>query len=128
MVESIDALAKKTKDNKALHDKIVRKFKIKNTCGYGLNSLVDYDDPIDIIQHLMIGSEGTLGFIKEVTFRTVPEYKNKASALIIFKNVKDACDAVTILRTQCRTRMENAEVDAAEMMDRAGLRSVEDKE
>lgn len=128
IVESIDALAKKTKDNKALHDKIVRKFKVKNTCGYGLNSLVDYDDPIDIIQHLMIGSEGTLGFIKEVTFRTVPEYKNKASALIIFKNVKDACDAVTILRTQCRTRMENAEVDAAEMMDRAGLRSVEDKE
>lgn len=126
LFDSIDTLAKNTKSNKALHDKIVRKFKIKNTCGYGLNSLVDFEDPIDIIQHLMIGSEGTLGFIKEITFRTVPEYKDKASALMIFKNVKDACDAITIMRTQCRTRMDNAEVDAAEIMDRAALRSVED--
>ncbi len=128
LVKRIDALAKRIRNDQALHDKIVRKFKIKNTCGYGLNSLVDFEDPIDIIAHLMIGSEGTLGFIKEITFKTVPDYKDKASALMIFKNVKDACDAITIMRTQCRTRMENAEVDAAEMMDRAALKSVEDKE
>ena len=71
----------------------------------------------------MIGSEGTLGFIKDITFKTVPEYKDKASALMIFKNIKDACDAVIVLKTQCR---EN--VDAAEIMDRAVLRSVENKE
>ena len=76
----------------------------------------------------MIGSEGTLGFIKDITFKTVPEFKDKASALMIFKNVKDACDAVITMRTQCRTREENAEVDAAEIMDRAALRSVEDVE
>jgi D-lactate dehydrogenase len=128
MVESIKALAKKVRENKALHDKIVRKFKIKNTCGYSLNALVDFEDPIEIIQHLMIGSEGTLGFIKDITFKTVPEYKDKASALMIFKNVKDACEAVITMRTQCRTRMENAEVDAAEIMDRAALRSVENVE
>ncbi len=128
MVESIKALAKRVRDNKELYDKIVRKFKIKNTCGYSLNALVDFEDPIEIIQHLMIGSEGTLGFIKDITFKTVPEYKDKASALMIFKNVKDACDAVITMRTKCRTRMENAEVDAAEIMDRAALRSVEDVE
>lgn len=128
LVEAIDTLAKQTKANLPLRDKIIRKFKIKNTCGYSLNAIVDFEDPIDIIAHLMIGSEGTLGFIKEITFKTVPEYKDKASALMIFKNVKDACDAVIVMRTQCRTRMENAEVDAAEMMDRAALRSVEDKE
>jgi D-lactate dehydrogenase len=128
MIEGIKALAKQVRDNKSLHDKIVRKFKIKNTCGYSLNALVDFEDPIDIIQHLMIGSEGTLGFIKDITFKTVPEYKDKASALMIFKNVKDACDAVIVMRTQCKTRTENAEVDAAEIMDRAALRSVEDVE
>lgn len=128
LVDRVDALAKNTKANQALHDKIVRKFKIKNTCGYGLNSIVDFEDPIDIIQHLMIGSEGTLGFIKELTFRTVPEFKDKASALMIFKNVKDACDAISIMKTQCKTGVPDAEVAAAELMDRAGLRSVENKE
>jgi D-lactate dehydrogenase len=123
LVERISALSAEIKANPALHDKIVRKFKIKNTCGYSLNALVDYEDPIDIIAHLMIGSEGTLGFIKEITFKTVPEYKDKASALMIFKNIKDACDAVIVLKTQCK---EN--VAAAELMDRAGLSSVENKE
>lgn len=126
LIEGIKALAQKVCDDKALHDKIVRKFKIKNTCGYSLNALVDFEDPIDIISHLMIGSEGTLGFIKDITFRTVPEYTNKASALMIFKNVKDACDAVITMRTKCRTRQADAQVDAAEIMDRAALRSVED--
>ncbi|WP_263831854.1 FAD-binding and (Fe-S)-binding domain-containing protein [Sulfurospirillum oryzae] len=123
LVERISVLSSEIKANPELHEKIVRKFKIKNTCGYSLNALVDYEDPIDIIAHLMIGSEGTLGFIKEITFKTVPEYKDKASALMIFKNIKDACDAVIVLKTQCK---EN--VAAAEMMDRAGLASVENKE
>jgi D-lactate dehydrogenase len=45
---------------------------------------VDYDDPIDILAHLMIGSEGTLGFISEITYHTVPEDPHKASALVLF--------------------------------------------
>ena len=128
LVNGIKELALKVNTNKSLHDKIVRKFKIKNTCGYSLNALVDFEDPIKIISHLMIGSEGTLGFIKDITYKTVPEYKDKASALMIFKNVKDACEAVVTMRTKCKTRMLNAQVDAAEIMDRAALRSVEDKE
>lgn len=128
MVEGIKALAQKVRKNKELHAKINRKFKIKNTCGYSLNALIDYEDPIEIIQHLMIGSEGTLGFIKDITFKTVPDYKDKASALMIFKNVKDACDAVTVMRTKCRTRVSDAQIDAAEIMDRAALRSVENVE
>ncbi|WP_331774095.1 FAD-binding and (Fe-S)-binding domain-containing protein [Sulfurospirillum sp. 1612] len=122
MIEGIKSLHAKVRSNQELHDKIMRKFKIKNTCGYSLNALVDYEDPIDIIAHLMIGSEGTLGFIEEITYKTVPEYKDKASALMIFKNIKDACDAVIVLKTECRSH-----VNAAEIMDRAGLRSVENK-
>jgi len=123
LVERIDTLAKYARNTPELYEKIVRKFKIKNTCGYSLNALVDFEDPIDVISHLMIGSEGTLGFIKEITFKTVPEYKDKASALMIFKTIKDACDAVIVLKTQCKDN-----VAAAEIMDRAGLKSVEDQE
>lgn len=76
----------------------------KNTCGYGLNAIVDYEDPIDVIAHLMIGSGGTLGFIKEITFRTVPEYKDKAVNFDEFsKNIKDACDPDIVLKTKCVT-------------------------
>ncbi len=122
LLEAIGTLAAKTRANTALREKIVRKFKIKNTCGYSLNALIDYEDPIDILAHLMIGSEGTLGFIEEITYRTVPEYADKASALMIFGSIKDACDAVRILKESCFD-----EVDAAELMDRAALRCVEEE-
>ncbi len=123
LVESVKNLSMGVKRDKKLYDKIVRKFRIKNTCGYSLNAFVDFDDPIDIILHLMIGSEGTLGFIKEITYKTVPEYRDKASSLMIFKNIKDACEAVVELRSKCKDS-----VVAAELMDRASLRCVENKE
>lgn len=60
---------------------IRRKFAIKCTTGYSLNALVDFpvDDPIEIIKRLMIGSEGTLGFVSQATYSTVPEWPNKVS-------------------------------------------------
>ncbi|HLO75276.1 MAG TPA: FAD-linked oxidase C-terminal domain-containing protein, partial [Magnetospirillum sp.] len=105
--------------NPALAERIRAKFAIKNTTGYSLNALVDFDDPIDILQHLMIGSEGTLGFIAEITYRTVPEHAHKASALLLFPDIAEACRAVALLKP--------APVSAVELMDRPALRSVEDK-
>ena len=92
---------------------------MKNTTGYSLNALVDFLDPIDVLAHLMIGSEGTLGFLSEITYRTVPEYADKASALILFDHLETACKAVTVLK--------NTPVAAVELADRAALRSVEGK-
>jgi D-lactate dehydrogenase len=100
--------------------RIEAKFRIKNTTGYGINAFVDHDDPVDILLHLMIGSEGTLGFIAEITYRTVEEHAYKASALMIFPDIGNACRATTRLKT--------GPVSAVELMDRASLRSVEDKE
>ncbi|SFZ97424.1 Predicted D-lactate dehydrogenase, Fe-S protein, FAD/FMN-containing [hydrothermal vent metagenome] len=119
-LEKVKNLAEKTKENKKLSEKITRKFKIKNTCGYSLNAIVDYEDPIDIISHLMVGSEGTLAFMEEITYKTVPEYSDKASALMIFKTIKDACDAIALMKNDC---VDN--INAAELMDRPSLRSVE---
>ncbi|MCB0742887.1 MAG: 4Fe-4S dicluster domain-containing protein, partial [Ignavibacteriae bacterium] len=105
--------------NDTLKDRINKKYAIKNTTGYGVNSLIDFKDPIEIIKHIMIGSEGTLGFISEITLNTVTAYPNKATALIIFPNIKTACSVIPILN--------ELPVDAAELMDRASLRSVENK-
>ncbi len=120
LVEDIKNLGRKVKDNPVLADRIRRKFKIKNTTGYSLNALVDYADPIDIIVHLMIGSEGTLGFISEIVYNTVVEHPHKASALMIFPCMEYACIAAAVVKQQ--------PVTAAEVMDRASLRSVENDE
>jgi len=119
MCDRIITLSNGIKENEQLAHRIRDKFKMKNTNGYSLNALVDFGDPIDIIEHLMIGSEGTLGFIAEVTYNTVVEHPFKASSLMFFPDIKTACDAVVILKQQ--------NVDAVELMDRASLRSVENK-
>ncbi|OLN29526.1 putative D-lactate dehydrogenase, Fe-S protein, FAD/FMN-containing [Desulfovibrio sp. DV] len=102
-----------------LAERIRRKFKIKNTTGYGINAFVDFEDPFDILLHLVIGSEGTLAFISEVTYRTVVEHPFKASSLMIYPDIDAACRATIALK--------NGLVAAVELMDRASLRSVEDK-
>jgi D-lactate dehydrogenase len=120
LVDGVMDLHRAILANRPLAERVRRKFKMKNTTGYSLNALVDFEDPIDIIQHLMVGSEGTLGFIAEVTYYTVPELPHKSTALLLFPNVVEACKGVEILKS--------CPVEAVELMDRASLRSVEDKE
>ena len=118
-VQAVARLGERVRANPPLAERITRKFRMKNTTGYSLNALVDFTDPIDIIAHLMIGSEGTLGFISEITYRTVPELPFKATALMLFPDIKTACSAVATLK--------HCPVEAVELMDRASLRSVEGK-
>lgn len=119
LLDSLDCLSQQTRTNDDLRERIEHKYRLKNTTGYALNSLVDYEDPIDILQHLMIGSEGTLGFISNITYNTVDEHEHKATALIFFNTVRTTCEAVAILK--------KTPVSAVELMDRAGLRSIENK-
>lgn len=120
LISRITDLAESVKSNSVLSERITRKFRMKNTTGYSLNALVDFADPFDVIQHLMIGSEGTLGFIAEITYKTVIEHPFKASALMIFPDIEKACHAVSLLK--------EAPVSAVEIMDRAGIRSVENQD
>lgn len=119
LMETLSSLGELTRSNTALREKIEHKYRLKNTTGYALNALIDYEDPIDILQHLMIGSEGTLGFISNITYKTVPEHPNKATALVFFNSVQTTCEAVSLLKP--------TPVAAVELMDRAGLRSIEHK-
>lgn len=101
-----------------LADRIRRKFSMKNTCGYSMNAFVDFERPIDILAHLLVGSEGTLGFIAEITLNTIPDKPLKATALVYFRELTDAGAAVHGLAES------GAEV--IEIMDRASMESVAD--
>ncbi|MBS1140715.1 MAG: FAD-binding oxidoreductase [Proteobacteria bacterium] len=119
MLGELERLGSDTRANAKLAERIRHKFKIKNTTGYSLNALVDYEHPIDILSHLMIGSEGTLGFISRITYNTVVEDPFKASALVFFPDIRTACEAVIRLKPQ--------PVSAVELLDRPALHSVENK-
>lgn len=119
MLRNLEQLASDTRTNVALSEKIRYKYRLKNTCGYALNTLVDYSDGIEILKHLMVGSEGTLGFISNITYSTVVDEPLKAAALTIFHDTSTACAAATALKT--------VDVSAVELMDRSALRSVEDQ-
>ncbi|CAD5106368.1 FAD-binding and (Fe-S)-binding domain-containing protein [Zestomonas carbonaria] len=117
LLERLAELGRQTRANTALAAKIRHKYRLKNTTGLSLNALVDYDQPLDILSHLMVGSEGILGFISAVTYDTVPDHPHKASALIVFPSVETCCQAVPVLKRQ--------PVSAVELLDRRSLRSVE---
>ncbi|MBI9070552.1 MAG: FAD-binding oxidoreductase [Melioribacteraceae bacterium] len=119
VIEDIKKLREEIHNNEELLNRIKTKYKLKNTTGLGINSFVDFEDPFNILQHLMIGSEGILGFISQITLRTMPDNPYKATSLMLFKDIDAACKAIPIFETEC--------VNAAEVMDRPALRSVEDK-
>ncbi|EXF92370.1 4Fe-4S ferredoxin [Pseudomonas fluorescens HK44] len=119
LLERLATLGRETRANSQLAARIRHKYRLKNTTGLSLNALVDFDEPVDILSHLLVGSEGTLGFISAVTYDTVIDHPNKASALIVFPDVETCCNAVTVLKSQ--------PVSAVELLDRRSLRSVQDK-
>ena len=100
-----------------LVERVRRRYRRKNTTGYSLNALLDYDQPVDMLSHLLIGSEGTLGFIAEAVLETLPDYPCKLTGLLFFETVQDAARAIRPL--------SESGARALEIMDRASLRSVE---
>jgi len=85
--------------------------------GYGLNSLLDFSLPVQILAHLMVGSEGTLGFVAEATFRSVPLHREAATALLVFDRLQDATEALLALVASGGATIE--------LLDAASLRVVQ---
>ncbi len=103
----------------ALAERIRRKYRTKNTTGYGINAFLDFERAVDIFAHLLIGSEGTLAFISEAILNTVPELPVKYTGLLLFPDLYAASESIVPLR--------HAGAKALEIMDRASLRSVENQ-
>jgi D-lactate dehydrogenase len=118
-INKICELRDKVKGDKELSELIERKYRIKNVTGLSINPFIEFEDPFDIILHLIVGSEGTLAFLSEATMRTVTDYPFKASAMLYFPNMRTACEAVT--------KLKKSPVTAVEMFDRLAIKSVEDK-
>ncbi len=115
--------------NEELSARIRYKYSIKNVTGLNLLPFVRFDDPFDIIAHLMVGSEGTLAFLSQVTMRTEYDYPHKASAMLYFKSIKDACRAVVAMKELTNGKSSSAEdklVKGAELLDYKSLSSVDD--
>ncbi len=93
-----------------------RRYAIKNTMGYGLNSFLDHDAPAKILEHLMIGSEGTLGFVAEVVFRTVQVPARTATGLLLFDSLASATSALP--------HLVYSGADVVELIDAASIRAM----
>jgi D-lactate dehydrogenase len=131
-IAKIEALRDRVRANQTLADRISKKYSIKNVTGLNLRPLVAYDDPFDIIAHSVVGSEGTLAFISQVTMRTLHDYPCKASAMLYFFTMRESCEAVVALKQlkssdeDIAMSEENLMVKSAEMLDYLSLASVDD--
>ncbi len=77
-----------------LSERIRRKFSIKNTTGYRLCAFLDAETPLEIFRRLLVGSEGTLGFIAEAVFEAVPQPRRTTLSWLHFANVDAALEPV----------------------------------
>ncbi len=115
----IEELRQRTLANPELVKRIRKKYSIKNVTGLTILPFIEFEDPFDIIAHLLVGSEGTLAFMSEVTMATGEDYKHSASDLLLFPDTESCCRAITAMKhTGC--------LSAAEFFDRKAMHVVED--
>ena len=91
-----------------------RLFSLKNTMGYGLNAFLDHDDPLAVLVRLMVGSEGTLGFVASAVFRTVEVLPHAATGLLVFEDL--------IIASRSVPEILEMGVATAELLDATSLR------
>ena len=131
-IKKIENLRDRVRADQELADRIRLKYSIKNVTGLNIRPLLAYDDPFDIMAHCMVGSEGTLAFLSEVTMKTLHDYPFKASAMVYFMTMKESCEAVVAMKKlkagdeDLKMSAENLMVKSAEMLDYKSLSSVDD--
>jgi D-lactate dehydrogenase len=89
-----------------LSERIRRKFSIKNTTGYRLCAFLDAEEPLEIFRRLLVGSEGTLGFVAEAVFETVPLPAVTTTAWVHFPGIDAAIAPVRDLVESGATAVE----------------------
>lgn len=116
MLSQIEMLRDEVLSDPELTERIRHKYSIKNVTGLNILPLITFNDPIDILLHCMVGSEGTLAFVSQVTMKTLPVSPLEADAMVYFQDMAEACRAVIAIK--------NLPVSAAEMLDKRSLASV----
>ncbi|HKF81344.1 MAG TPA: FAD-binding and (Fe-S)-binding domain-containing protein [Solirubrobacterales bacterium] len=90
LVAGLEAIRDEIRADAELAERVRRKFAIKNTTGYRLCAFLDADEPLEIFRRLLVGSEGTLAFIAEVVFETVPVPAVTTTAWVHFPGIDEA--------------------------------------
>ncbi len=119
IVDGLKQIRQEIINNPTLKEKIERKYALKNTIGYSLNAFLDAEEPANILAKLMVGSEGTLGFITEAELRTVPLHPYTFTGLLFFPDTGAAGRSIKILK--------EAGASAIEILDYTSMQSVKDK-
>lgn len=97
LAAGLEAIRDEIRADEELSARIRRKFAIKNTTGYRLCAFLDADEPLEIFRRLVVGSEGTLAFVAEAVFETVPVPARTTTAWVHFPDIDQAIDPVTEL-------------------------------
>lgn len=113
LVETLESLRDRVRADPAVVREIRERFAMKNTMGYAVNAFLDFDDPLELLVHLLVGSEGTLGFVADAVFRTVPVDRHAATGLLVLDSVDTAAAVLPDLLT--------TGVAALELMDATSL-------
>ena len=108
-------IRKEILDHPELVETIRRKYRLKNTIGYSMNAFLDYETPLDIFSHLLVGAEGTLAFISNATLTTIPDPPVKGTGLILFSSPESAAESVPFFK--------DLGASAIEFMDDQSLRT-----
>lgn len=119
LLDELALIRRSITDDTELYELIKHKYSIKNVTGLNLLPFILYEDPFDILAHCMVGSEGTLAFISEVTVNTAEEMKFSASAMLYFDDMAEAARAVIALQ-------KAGTVQSCELLDKKSLASVND--
>jgi D-lactate dehydrogenase len=106
LVAGLEAIRDEIRADAELAERIRRKFAIKNTTGYRLCAFLDADEPLEIFRRLLVGSEGTLAFVAEVVFETVPLPPETTTAWIHVPGIDEAIAPVPELVASGATAVE----------------------
>ncbi len=94
LAKGLEAIRDEIRADAELSERIRNKFAIKNTTGYRLCAFLDADEPLEIFRRLVVGSEGTLAFVAEAVFETVPLPARTTTAWIHFPGIEEAIATV----------------------------------
>ncbi|MGB7684853.1 MAG: FAD-binding and (Fe-S)-binding domain-containing protein, partial [Solirubrobacterales bacterium] len=106
LAAGLAAIRDEIRADEELGARIRHKFAIKNTTGYRLCAFLDAEEPVEIFRRLLVGSEGTLAFLAEAVFETVPLPAVTTTAWVHFPGVDAAIAPVRDLVDSGATAVE----------------------
>ena len=117
LYEQLESIRDEIRANPEQVEQIRGLFSLKNTMGLSMNAFIDYQKPVDILLHLLVGAEGTLAFLAEVELETFVVKQHKLASLLMFDSLNQANESLV--------QIINQKPAAIELMDVTSLRALQ---